>query len=62
MLILKIILLVPFLMVMFLPLALKTLSPEELNRMGVLLEGAETTLCGESNHSLPMMRVACGNA
>ena len=55
------ILIVPFLMVMFLPLALKTFSSEELNQMGVQMEGSDLEPCCESNPILSQVRVVCGN-
>lgn len=54
-------LLVPFLMVTFLPLVLKAFSSEELNRMGVQLEGAEPESYCDANHILPNVSVVCGN-
>lgn len=57
-----IILIVPFLIVTFLPLALKIFSSDELNQMGVQMEGSDLECSCESNHVLPKVRVVCGNA
>jgi hypothetical protein len=60
----SIILLLPFLMVTFLPLALKTISSNELEQMGIQLECAEMPrgLFQRSNSVLPTITVVCGNA
>lgn len=59
-----IVLLVPFLVVTFLPLALKSFSSDELDQMGVQLETSETPNdpSQRSNCALSTMTVACGNA
>lgn len=63
--VLTMILLVPFLMVMFLPLTLKFFSSDELDQMGVQLESAETTpgdLFPRSNSILPAIPIVCANS
>lgn len=59
-----IILLIPFFTVAFLPLALKSFSSDELDQMGVQLEGSETPSypVQRTNCIVPRMKVACGNA
>lgn len=61
-----IIILTPFLMVTFLPLALKAFSSDELHQMGVRLEGPEMDSAyapfSGSNHILPKVTAACMNA
>lgn len=59
----SIIFLVPFLIVTFLPLALKSFSSDELEQMGVQLESAETPSdpFQRSNCVIATMNVMCGN-
>lgn len=59
-----IILLLPFLMVTFLPLTLRSFSSDELDQMGVQLESSETPNypVQRMNCIIPRMKVACGNA
>lgn len=59
-----IILLLPFLMIAFLPATLKSFSSDELDQMGVQLDdsGTPTDPVQRPNCIRPTMKVACSNA
>lgn len=62
----SIVFLIPFLTVAFLPLALRTISSDDLDEMGICLEDMDATQADYpfqgSDHVFPKVMVICGRA